>query len=91
MSVFHRIEDIYTMDAALFFRRAQCLTAYDGAVAAQSNRQQDEVSTIVNTAVQGAVDEEAAAWARHRAKRWPGQEVTIVSPMQALSEAAGRG
>lgn len=93
MSVFHRVEDIYTMEAALFFRRVVCLPAYDGALARQYERQRDSVASVVSAHQAAPADTEEAAWAAHRAKAYsrflaPGETATVVSANEALSLAA---
>lgn len=74
MSVFHRVDDIYTMEAGMLFSRVACLSAYDGAVAAQAARQQREaVPAPSNTSaapVAAQVDDEEALWAAHRMRRY---------------------
>jgi hypothetical protein len=70
MSVFHRVEDITTMRADVFVRRAQCLMAYGGAVRQEARRQaleQAKGSQDTGQVVSGAqaIDEEAL-WAAHR-------------------------
>ncbi len=89
MSVFHRVEDIYTMEAALFFRRVACLPAYDGAVAAQHERQREKVDRVLSAVAAPVLDQEEAAWAAHRAKLWPGQDIRIVSASEAFRAAGG--
>lgn len=95
MSVFHRVEDIYTMNSALFFRRVACLPAYDGAVAAQHTRQQDTVREVQRAAP--VAQDEEALWEQYRARRYAKylpqgerpREVGVQDFMKILSESGG--
>jgi len=42
MSAFHRVDDIYSMDAEKFFGFAQCLIYYSGAVRGEAESEQRE-------------------------------------------------
>lgn len=76
MSVFHRVEDITTMRADVFVRRAQCLASYDGAVREQARRQALEQAQMAGGAGQpgpsAQLDDEDALWAAHRQRAYAG-------------------
>lgn len=97
MSVFHRVDDIYTMEAATMIRRVSCLAAYDGAVAAQAARQRREAAQqpqVSNgTPATAPVDDEEAMWAAYRQQRYakflkPGERPREVSVAEGMSIAA---
>ncbi len=79
------------MESALLFRRAVCLPAYDGALAARKSQQLDQQRPRIQDVSE---DEEAAALARHRQKVYaeflePGetpQSASIAECMQTVSE-----
>lgn len=91
MSVFHRVEDIYTMRADLFFRRAVCLAAYDGAVAARRDEQVELAAQDVRRRVQPApATTEDQLWEAHRQKHYakflaPGERISEVGVDEFMS------
>jgi hypothetical protein len=94
MSVFHRIESIYTMSAVVFLRRVQHLPAYDGALAARLRREQTQRDPNPAAPVSGqqAVTEDAL-WAAHRQRAYakflsPGESVREVSVREGLALAS---
>lgn len=101
MSAFHRVDDIYTMEAAVFFRRVQCLPAYNGALWHRLRREQSEATQNppISSPVQ-QVDDEEALWAQHRQHAYakflkPGEvprQVSINEGLALASQAfSGRG
>jgi hypothetical protein len=97
MSVFHRVEDITTMRADVFVRRAQCLMAYDGAVRQEARRQaleqaqgpQDTGRTVSGT----QAPDEDALWAAHRQRAYskflaPGEVPKEVSVAEGIALAS---
>jgi hypothetical protein len=99
MSVFHRVEDIYTMRADRFFRRVSCLAAYDGALATRKT-DQERADVQVRRATQPAAElTEEQAWDAYRRKHYakylePGERIGTVDLNQFLDlmsqPAAGR-
>lgn len=99
MSVFHRVENITTMRADVFVRRAQCLMAYDGAVRQEAQRQaleQDRKPQDTGQVVSdGQAPDEEALWATHRQQAYskflkPGEapkEVALVEGLALASRA----
>jgi hypothetical protein len=97
MSVFHRVDDIYAMEVTVFFRRVECLTAYDGAVAAQAARQQREATRRPSESgaapVVAQADDEDALWDAYRQQRYakflkPGETPRLVSVSEGVQLAS---
>lgn len=94
MSAFHRVDDIYTMEAAVFFRRAKCLPAYNGALWQRLRHEQSQAAQNPPAAapVQQADDEEAL-WAQYRQRAYakflkPGEVPRQVSVSEGLALAS---
>lgn len=80
------------MEASLFFRRVLCLPAYDGALAAQYQRQRDEQPNLAPARPAPVPDAEDAAWAAAFGAMFPGEQITTVGADQLITEYVnGRG
>ena len=94
MSVFHRIEDVYTMSAVTFFRRVELLPAYDGALTARLRREQSRTTQDSGAAAPARqTDDEDALWAAHRQRAYsrflnPGEVPRDVSVSEGLALAS---
>lgn len=97
MSVFHRIEDVYTMNAVTFLRRAVLLPAYDGAVrlavrrlAEKAGKEESEPPAVASVA---QADDETALWAAYRQQKYakflkPGEQPRTVSVAEGIALAS---
>lgn len=101
MSVFHRIDDIYTMEATVFMRRVDQLAAYDGALRLavrhqHAHKQQMAVAVSDNSVIDRPVAteaDEAALWDAYRQQRYakflaPGERPRQVSVEEGMKMAA---
>lgn len=96
MSAFHRVDDIYTMEAVVFFRRAKCLPAYNGALWHRLRREQSQADQNLPVAAPvRQADDEEALWAQHRQRAYakflkPGEkprQVSVVDGIKLASQA----
>ena len=97
MSVFHRIEDIYTMNAFVFVRRALLLPVYEGAVRGAVRRLAEKAAQrdtdTPNVARVAQEDDEAALWAAYRQRKYakflkPGEVPRVVSVAEGMALAS---
>lgn len=100
MSVFHRVEDVYVMRADTFFRRAEQLPAYEGALRARLRREQSRVAGQPGEPENVAQEvTEDALWASHRQRAYaqflsPGEvprEVSVDEGMRLAAQAFRTG